>query len=85
MGTGLSVGKCVMVIGQVIAACRCHCLQLVVRQTVAEVFTGGRKGIVEIIITSSSRGYGESRICWTTLITAHIFRTAVMQIDSFPR
>ena len=39
-----------MVIGQVIAAHRRHSLELVVRQTAAEVPPGGRKSVIELII-----------------------------------
>ena len=42
MGTGLCVGEGVVVIGQIIAAGRCNRLQLVIRQTVAKMLTGGR-------------------------------------------
>lgn len=45
MGAGLSIGQGMMVIGQVITAGCGNRLQLMVRQTAAEMITGGRKGI----------------------------------------
>ncbi len=50
MGTGFSVSQGMVVIGQIIAAGRCHCLQLVVWQTAAVVLPRGRKGIEELVI-----------------------------------
>lgn len=50
MGAGLSIGQGMMVIGQVITAGCGNRLQLMVRQTAAEMITGGRKGIMELIL-----------------------------------
>ena len=49
MGTGFGIGQGMMVIGQVITAGCGNCLQLMVRQTAAEMFARGRKGIMELI------------------------------------
>ena len=49
MGTGLGIGQGMMVTGQVITAGCGNRLQLMVRQTAAEMVTGGRKGIMELI------------------------------------
>ena len=50
MGTGLGIGQGMMVIGQVITAGCGNRLQLMVRQTAAEMPTGCRKGIIELIL-----------------------------------
>ena len=50
MGTGLGIGQSMMVIGQIITAGCGNRLQLMVRQTAAEMFTGGRKCIIELIL-----------------------------------
>ena len=50
MGTGLGIGQGMMVIGQVITADCGNRLQLMVRQTAAEMLTGGRKCIMELIL-----------------------------------
>ena len=50
MGTGLGIGQGMMVIGQVITAGCGNRLQLMVRQTAAEMLTGGRKCIIELIL-----------------------------------
>ena len=50
MGTGFRIGQGMMVIGQVITAGCGNCLQLMVRQTAAEMITGGRKCIMELIL-----------------------------------
>ena len=49
MGTGLGIGQGMMVTGQVITPGCGNRLQLMVRQTAAEMVTGGRKGIMELI------------------------------------
>ena len=50
MSAGFRIGQGMMVIGQVITAgCGNH-LQLMVRQTAAEMLTGGRKCIMELIL-----------------------------------
>ena len=50
MGTGLGIGQGMMVTGQVITAGCGNRLQLMVRQTAAEMVTGGRKCIMELIL-----------------------------------
>ena len=50
MSTGLGIGQGMMVIGQVITAGCGNRLQLMVRQTAAEMVTGGRKCIIELIL-----------------------------------
>ena len=50
MGTGLGIGQGMMVTGQVITAGCGNRLQLMVRQTAAEMVTGGRKCIIELIL-----------------------------------
>ena len=50
MGAGLCIGQGMMVIGQVITAGCGNRLQLMVWQTAAEMITGGRKGIMELIL-----------------------------------
>ena len=50
MGTGLGIGQGMMVTGQVITAGCGNRLQLMVRQTAAEILTGGRKCIIELIL-----------------------------------
>ena len=50
MGTGFGIGQGMMVIGQVITAGCGNRLQLMVRQTAAEMLTGCRKGIIELIL-----------------------------------
>ena len=50
MGTGIGIGQGMMVIGQVITAGCDNRLQLMVRQTAAEMVTGGRKCIMELIL-----------------------------------
>jgi|GEM_PF-2498291 len=50
MGTGFGIGQSMMVIGQVITAGCGNRLQLMVRQTAAEMLTGCRKGIIELIL-----------------------------------
>ena len=50
MSTGLGIGQGMMVIGQVITAGCGNRLQLMVRQTAAEMLTGGRKCIIELIL-----------------------------------
>lgn len=50
MGAGLCIGQGMVVIGQVITAGCGNRLQLMVRQTAAEMITGGRKGIMELIL-----------------------------------
>ena len=50
MGTGFRIGQGMMVIGQVITAGYGNRLQLMVRQTAAEMVTGGRKCIIELIL-----------------------------------
>ena len=50
MGAGLSIGQGMMVTGQVITAGCGNRLQLMVRQTAAEMVTGGRKCIMELIL-----------------------------------
>ena len=50
MGTGFRIGQGMMVIGQVITAGCGNRLQLMVRQTAAEILTGGRKCIIELIL-----------------------------------
>ena len=49
MSAGFRIGQSMMVIGQVITAGCGNRLQLMVRQTAAEMVTGGRKGIMELI------------------------------------
>ena len=50
MSTSLGIGQGMMVIGQVITAGCGNRLQLMVRQTAAEMVTGGRKCIMELIL-----------------------------------
>ena len=50
MSTGLGIGQGMMVMGQVIPAGCGNRLQLMVRQTAAEMVTGGRKCIMELIL-----------------------------------
>lgn len=50
MGTCFGIGQGMMVIGQVITAGCGNRLQLMVRQTAAEMITGGRKCIIEFIL-----------------------------------
>ena len=50
MSTGLGIGQGMMVIGQVITAGCGNRLQLMVRQTAAEMVTGGRKCIMKLIL-----------------------------------
>ena len=50
VGTGFGIGQGMMVIGQVITAGCGNRLQLMVRQTAAEMVTGGRKCIMELIL-----------------------------------
>lgn len=50
MGAGLCIGQGMVVIGQVITAGCGNRLQLMVGQTAAEMITGGRKGIMELIL-----------------------------------
>ena len=50
MSTGFRIGQGMMVIGQVITAGCGNRLQLMVRQTAAEILTGGRKCIIELIL-----------------------------------
>ena len=50
MSTGFRIGQGMMVIGQVITAGCGNRLQLMVRQTAAEMVTGGRKCIMELIL-----------------------------------
>ena len=50
MGAGFRIGQGMMVIGQVITAGCGNRLQLMVRQIAAEMVTGGRKCIMELIL-----------------------------------
>ena len=50
MVTGFGIGQGMMVTSQVITAGCGNRLQLMVRQTAAEMVTGGRKGIMELIL-----------------------------------
>ena len=50
MGTGFAIGQGMMVIGQVITTGSGNRLQLMVRQTAAEMLTGSRKCIMELIL-----------------------------------
>ena len=50
MGTGFGIGQGMMVTSQVITAGCGNRLQLMVRQTAAEMLTGGRKCIMELIL-----------------------------------
>ena len=50
MGTGFGIGQGMMVTSQVITAGCGNRLQLMVRQTAAEMVTGGRKCIMELIL-----------------------------------
>ena len=50
MGTGFGIGQGMMVIGKVITAGCGNRLQLMVRQTAAEMLTGCRKGNIELIL-----------------------------------
>ena len=50
MGASLSIGQGVVMIGQVITTGRCHCLQLVIRQTAAVMPTRSRKCIIKLIV-----------------------------------
>ena len=50
MSAGFRIGQGMMVIGQVITAGCGNRLQLMVRQTAAEMVTGGRKCIIELIL-----------------------------------
>ena len=50
MGASLSIGQGVVMICQVITTSRCHCLQLVIRQTAAVMPTRSRKRIIKLIV-----------------------------------
>ena len=50
MGASLSIGQGVVMIGQVITTGRCHCLQLVIRQTASVMPTRSRKRIIKLIV-----------------------------------
>lgn len=70
-GAGFGIGQGVMMVHEVIAAGGCHCLQLVVWETMPEVPAGGGEGVLEFVVGVVHLIYAE-RGLQATLVEAGV-------------